>query len=89
MTAIHADAYVEEALGWLPDNTMASIETGNDANVSQAVIQQIESARILLADDNADMRAYVRRLLGPNCECKQLRMDKQQSRRYAKGRPIW
>ena len=41
-TAIHADAYVEEALGWLPDNTMASIETGNDANVSQAVIQQIE-----------------------------------------------
>ena len=42
-------AYVEEALRWLPGDTPAPRRPG---------------ARIVLADDNADMREYVVRLLG-------------------------
>ena len=57
-TAIEARAYVEEALHWLPER---------DAVVSH-VSQTSRSGlrpRILWADDNADMRAYVRGLLLP------------------------
>ncbi|HEV7765117.1 MAG TPA: ATP-binding protein, partial [Thermoanaerobaculia bacterium] len=54
-TNIAARQFVEEALRWLPD----SEEPGPTG------AQPIESSRgrILLADDNADMREYVRRLL--------------------------
>ena len=59
----HARAYSEEALRWLPDGTAVTnvvplrreLESQRDAQ---------ERARIVLADDNADMRAYVHRLLG-------------------------
>src|SRR4029077_1877535 len=45
---------VEEALRWLPD--AAPVET--------APVTRDESRCILVADDNADMRAYIKRLLG-------------------------
>jgi PAS domain S-box-containing protein len=51
--ALRSDAYVEEALRWLPDTDIPYSTPGTQP-----------SARILLADDNADMRDYVRRLLG-------------------------
>ena len=47
------NAFVEEALRWLPDADRASPETKAPSR----------GARIILADDNADMRDYVRRLL--------------------------
>jgi signal transduction histidine kinase/FixJ family two-component response regulator len=50
-TALRADAYVAEALGWLPRG-------GGSARSRPQSTQ-----RILVADDNADMREYVRRLL--------------------------
>ncbi|MBC5785071.1 response regulator [Ramlibacter sp. USB13] len=46
-------AYITEALGWLPDEGLESpAPTGTTA-----------SGRILLADDNGDMREYIARLL--------------------------
>jgi signal transduction histidine kinase/CheY-like chemotaxis protein len=51
-TAVGADAFVQEALHWLPDEPPQS-----DIGVRD------DSRCILVADDNADMRAYIRRLL--------------------------
>ncbi|HEY1503506.1 MAG TPA: ATP-binding protein, partial [Stellaceae bacterium] len=60
-----ADAYVQEALRWLPDAARpaepvaqaAMDDLGDDREALGA------GERILLADDNADMREYIRRLL--------------------------
>lgn len=50
-----ADAYVAEALRWLVDDEApAREESGGDPG---------DRPRVILADDNADMRNYVRRLL--------------------------
>jgi signal transduction histidine kinase len=51
-TAVGADAFVQEALHWLPD-----------APPQNEPAVQDDSRYILVADDNADMRAYIRRLL--------------------------
>jgi signal transduction histidine kinase/DNA-binding response OmpR family regulator len=52
-TAVGADAFIEEALRWLPDTP-----------APQPVEVARDSPCILVADDNADMRAYIKRLLG-------------------------
>jgi PAS domain S-box-containing protein len=52
-TAVTADAFVEEALRWLPDAPPQTITAERD-----------DTKCLLVADDNADMRAYIRRLLG-------------------------
>ncbi|MDN4518530.1 SpoIIE family protein phosphatase [Mycolicibacterium austroafricanum] len=54
-----ADAYVEEALRWIPADTEADDESAHapTGSVTSA------SARVLVADDNADMREYLTRLL--------------------------
>ncbi len=62
-----ADPYLVEALRWLPDEaddagerTAAAVDgTGAPARASAPAAQ----ARILIADDNADMRGYLARLL--------------------------
>lgn len=56
-TAVHADAYVAEALRWIPDEG----HPGADAEGGSIAVEG--RPRILLADDNADMRGYVKRLL--------------------------
>ncbi len=67
-TAVHAQAYVEEALRWSSDDMAAARDVHGGANNVEARLPQINSTRILLADDNADMRAYVRGLLEPHCD---------------------
>ncbi|HYC42019.1 MAG TPA: EAL domain-containing protein [Noviherbaspirillum sp.] len=57
-TAEDVRAFVEEARHWLPDANDPVEQRGGD----------IQPARILLADDNADMRNYVRRLLAQQWE---------------------
>jgi signal transduction histidine kinase/CheY-like chemotaxis protein len=57
-TGMGAAAYLEEALRWLPDDG-SQAEDQSGASVAAAS----RGARILLADDNADMRDYVARLL--------------------------
>jgi signal transduction histidine kinase len=62
-TAARAAAFVDEALHWLPeaDRLPALPESQAEAPAGQR-------RRILLADDNADMRDYVRRLLAGRYE---------------------
>jgi len=68
-TGVSAAAYVDEALRWLPESALTTEAPQVFASDSvQAPHVQTTSGRILLADDNADMRGYVRRLLGDNYE---------------------
>lgn len=53
--------YVEEVLRWLPDEPSNVVPLRGPAEVFPA---EDGRPRIVLADDNADMRAYVERLLG-------------------------
>jgi len=64
-TAIRADAYVEEAMLWLSEAPSAFTGIGEPPGEVRGFRQ---GTRILLADDNADMRGYIRRLLERNCE---------------------
>jgi signal transduction histidine kinase len=60
---IGASPFVDEALGWLPDV--------GDAAVREPPVPALpgaERARVLIVDDNADMRAYLGRLLGARWE---------------------
>ncbi|HEY6561101.1 MAG TPA: ATP-binding protein [Polyangiaceae bacterium] len=69
-----ASAFVEEALRWLPSEEPAPREpnaTGSDVvmdaltTAAAAASTELSSARVLVADDNADMRDYLRRVLEP------------------------
>ena len=55
-TATPASTFVEEALRWLPD---AAARVPSSTNHSS-------SARVLVVDDNTDMRDYLARILGEN-----------------------
>jgi PAS domain S-box-containing protein len=63
-TGVRAQAYVEEALGWLSgeDSLDASPASGTE-DLSAEVSTAGNGRLALLADDNADMRHYVERLL--------------------------
>ena len=79
-TAVGAGAFVEEALRWLPDEETSRAFPGTVGNAREAFPPGASASRppgaqapdevvakrprILWADDNADMRQYVRRLLG-------------------------
>jgi len=65
-TTMRAATYVEEALRWLPEEGSRDWGLGTREEFSaspQSRRPTPSSARILLADDNADMRDYVKRLL--------------------------
>jgi PAS domain S-box-containing protein len=72
-----ANSYLEELLRWLPGQTalkgsgMAAgplAKTAPDTPVTPVRSQEGHQPLVLLADDNADMRDYVARLLGPYYE---------------------
>ncbi len=72
-TATRAEAYVDEALGWLPlvgqGDGQSDGQSGTTEPWPEALVPWVhgsERGRVLLADDNADMRAYVHRLLAPH-----------------------
>jgi PAS domain S-box-containing protein len=72
-TAIKASAFVEEALRWLPEKSsefsvLSSELTQTSTHHSKLNTQNPQTVRILLADDNADMRDYVKRLLSQQYE---------------------
>ncbi len=67
-TSIHADAYVEEALHWISHEPTTFDLTPEQAHSMGGIPALRQGTRILLADDNADMRGYVRRLLGRSCD---------------------
>lgn len=72
-TARHASTYVQEALRWLPDPTEPEELRG-------------DRPQILVADDNADMRAYIGRLLASEYEVRFV-IDGEQALRAAKANP--
>jgi signal transduction histidine kinase/DNA-binding response OmpR family regulator len=63
-TSVRADAFVEEALRWLP-----GADAAHEPRIEKELIgvpvspAHPDHSVVLLADDNADMRDYVRRLL--------------------------
>ncbi|MBD1806859.1 response regulator [Microcoleus sp. FACHB-SPT15] len=74
-TATGASPYVEEALRWLPEGDGevgrwgdGEIENNSISSPPHPLTLSPSSARILLADDNADMRDYVKRLLSQHYE---------------------
>ena len=69
-TALGASPFLEEALRWLPDalpkDSEEFIALENESRIlPHSPIDDKTRAKIVLADDNADMRDYVRRLLTP------------------------
>lgn len=69
---VAAQAFVQEALSWLPGGIApdGAIEPATSAFDGATPARDTgTSSRILLADDNADMRDYICRLLEPLHEC--------------------
>jgi signal transduction histidine kinase len=66
-----AQAFVEEALRWLPSGTPPATDLAETQVVATDAFRSdvVPRARILLADDNADMRDYISQLLGARHEC--------------------
>jgi len=79
-TGVTPAAYIEEALRWLPDESpvdgqaspgAGQIAAGDDpargAQPAHTEKPEADKPSILCADDNADMRAYISRLLADRC----------------------
>ena len=66
-TRLHGGAYVQELMGWLSDDErpVSQPDPGEVADLAPDVEGR---PRIVLADDNADMRSYLSRLLAPHYE---------------------
>ncbi|HMV46664.1 MAG TPA: PAS domain S-box protein [Blastocatellia bacterium] len=67
------NAYLDEMLGWLPADAVGELvneflKPTVPSFTSNGHAAANSQSRILLADDNADMRDYVRRLLSRECE---------------------
>jgi PAS domain S-box-containing protein len=70
-TARTGAAFVEEALRWVPDEQGVQPVSfaGGPADKGAGLLQPAERLpRILIADDNNDMRAYLKSLLDPHAE---------------------
>jgi len=68
-TALRGETYVEEAVHWLPQvqQQFPSVSTLVPSGVLNLQTGE-DRPRILLADDNSDMREYVRKLLSSSCD---------------------
>lgn len=66
-TAIGSQPFVEEALRWLPHESALPTTTACEGDFHRPIASTSghSGGTILLADDNADMRDYVARLLAP------------------------
>lgn len=72
-TTVGTSPYVEEALGWLPEKNedVGELESScysATLSSSNPLTSSPSTSRILLVDDNADMRNYVKRLLSQQYE---------------------
>jgi signal transduction histidine kinase len=78
-TAVQADAFVEEALRWLPIAPERDVGVVDHAFLPASLSRPFGPAapRILVADDNADMCAYLMRLLSPSWEVETVTDGKQ------------
>jgi PAS domain S-box-containing protein len=60
---VGASTYVEEALRWLPGVSRQPADMPELPPIAPASIPAEQRVRVLVADDNSDMRDYIRRLL--------------------------
>jgi signal transduction histidine kinase len=75
-TALGTSPYVEEALQWLPEESRGSRGSrwseeplnGNSLSPSASSAPSASPACVLLVDDNADMRDYLKRLLSQRAQ---------------------
>jgi PAS domain S-box-containing protein len=67
-TAIPADIFVSEALRWLPETIASEQLVGRSEALPAEETTAGKRAHVLIADDNADMRDYLRRLLATRYE---------------------
>lgn len=65
--SLRTDAFVQEALRWLPDEGGTDAALLDNLSESDSASHLGSGSHVLLADDNADMREYVRGLLGRGC----------------------
>ena len=84
-----ATAFVEEALRWLPTLTDRE-EFASDTDLAEITpgLSKLRRAKILLADDNADMRAYVARLLSVRHDVEAVATGKPRLRLRSNGARI-
>jgi signal transduction histidine kinase len=64
--AAEAEPFVQEALRWVPDGDAGTPDEAEHREPEMAIGSPRKEARVLVADDNADMRQYVARLLCPH-----------------------
>jgi PAS domain S-box-containing protein len=69
-TSVGAEAYVEEALRWLPgpQEGVSEIERELLPERSNVMLPSDGGEAVLVVDDNADMREYLKRLIAPHYE---------------------
>jgi signal transduction histidine kinase len=68
LTTIGASSFVEEALRWLPAGDLLGLPDGHTMlEIPDGEVDESRTARaqVLVADDNADMRDYLTRILSP------------------------
>ncbi|HEX7383984.1 MAG TPA: ATP-binding protein [Burkholderiaceae bacterium] len=64
-TSVGVDPFVEEAQSWLRETGLGELEPiSAPTPLFDPPAGALQRARLLVADDNADMRGYLRRLLG-------------------------
>jgi len=62
-TRRRAEAYVQEALGWLSEEAQEAPAASGSDDLAPPPVAQSPGQLVLVADDNADMRGYIERLL--------------------------
>lgn len=65
VTSMHSAAFVQEAMKWIPGEEVSeqTKDNGTGEELPQTHLATGVRYKVLLADDNADMREYVQRLL--------------------------
>jgi hypothetical protein len=87
-TAQRAKAYVEEALSWLPKDTTTGFPVLKRDVATPGVGGIKMQGHILVADDNADMRATSKDCSGPIGTSRRWKTEMQRSRRSGETVPI-
>ncbi len=91
-TALGSNPFVEEALRWLPDERSGAesafaLPGGESTAMLHAPQSGEPGATVVLADDNADMRDYVQRLLASNYQVVPVADGQEALRAIAEHRP--